>query len=149
VLEAGGWPRDLPLASAEHQQCERFRELLGEFSLLEAGGDRLGAGQALELLQALATRTAFDAATGDVAVTVTASTDDPLIGYDGIWVAGLSSDAWPLPPRADPFVPLAAQQSRRAVLPASCGAAAWRSGPTRSGRPSPISAGPRCCAPAW
>ena len=111
VLEAGGWPGDGPLSSAEQQQCERWRELLGEFSLLEAGGDRLGPAQALELLDALATRTAFDAATGDVAVTVTASTLDPLIGYDGIWVAGLSSESWPLPPRADPFVPLAAQHA--------------------------------------
>lgn len=111
VLAAGGWPGDLPLASPEQQQCQRFTELLGEFSSLEAGGDRLVAGAAVELLDALATRTAFDAATGDVPVTVTASTDDPLVGYDGIWVAGLGSETWPLPPRADPFVPLAAQHA--------------------------------------
>jgi ATP-dependent helicase/nuclease subunit B len=111
VLEAGGWPGEAALASTELQQCDRFRKLLGEFAQIEPGGARLDAAQACELLEALARRTAFDAATGDVPVTITASTGDPLVAYDGIWVAGLTSEAWPAPARADPFVPLAAQHA--------------------------------------
>lgn len=134
LLEAAGWPGTQSLGSEEQQQCERFRDLLGEFSLLGGGSVRFDCGQALELLRALAARTAFDSATGDLPVTLTASTDDPLAGYDGIWVAGLSADSWPMPARPDPFVPLAVQ--RAVSLPAASPAgklaaaleamAAWR-----------------------
>ena len=113
LLEHAGWPGTQPLGSEEQQQCERFRDLLGEFSLLGGGGGRFSCGQALELLRALAARTAFDSSTGDVPVTLTASTDDPLSGYDGIWVAGLSADNWPMPARPDPFVPLAVQRAMK------------------------------------
>lgn len=111
LLEAGGWPGAQPLGSEEQQQCERFRELLGEFSMLGGGEPLLTCGQAVELLRALAMRTAYDSATGDTPVTLTSSTDDPLTAYDGIWVAGLGADTWPEPSRADPFVPLAAQRA--------------------------------------
>ena len=111
LLEHAGWPGTQPLGSDEQQQCERFRDLLGEVSLLGGGSERFSCGQALELLRALAARTAFDSATGDLPVTLTASTDDPLAGYDGIWVAGLSADNWPMPAHPDPFVPLAVQRA--------------------------------------
>ena len=110
-LEAGGWPGQASLGSEELQQCERMRELLGEFSTLGGTGTLLRFNEALELLRALAMRTSFEAATPDVPVTLTASVDDPLVEYDGIWVAGLSAESWPAPPRPDPFVPIAAQRA--------------------------------------
>jgi len=114
-LEATGWPGDGALGSDEQQQCERFRDLLGEMSTLGATGKRWSYTQALELLRAMAARIAFEAATPDVPVTLTESLDDPLVTYDGIWVAGLSADQWPAPARADPFIPIVAQ--REAGLP--------------------------------
>ena len=117
LLENAGWPGTQPLGSEEQQQCERFRDLLGEFSLLGGGGERLSCGQALELLRSLAARTAFDSSTGDLPVTLTAATDDPLAGNDGIWVTGLTAQNWPLPPQPDPFVPLAVQRAMK--LPAA------------------------------
>jgi ATP-dependent helicase/nuclease subunit B len=110
-LEAGGWPGEQALGSEELQQCERLRDLLGELSTLGGSGRLLSFGQALDLLRALARRTSFEAATPDVPVTLTESTDDPLIDYDGIWVAGLSAESWPAPPRADPFAPIGAQRT--------------------------------------
>jgi ATP-dependent helicase/nuclease subunit B len=110
-LEAGGWPGKEALGSDELQQAERLRDLLGEFSTLGGSGALLRFAEALELLRALAARTSFEAATPDVPVTLTESIDDPLITYDGIWVAGLSAESWPSPPRADPFVPIAAQRA--------------------------------------
>ena len=117
LLEIAGWPGTQPLGSEEQQQCARFRDLLSEFSLVGGGGERFSCGQALELLRALAARTAFDSSTGDLPVTLTASTDDPLAGYDGIWVAGLTAQLWPMPPHPDPFVPLAVQRAMK--LPAA------------------------------
>ncbi len=92
-------------------------------------GTLLSFGQALDLLRALARRTSFEAATPDVPVTLTESIDDPLIDYDGIWVAGLSAESWPAPPRADPFAPIGAQ--RTAGYPARQRARAARSAHVR------------------
>ena len=110
MLDAIGWAGTEPLGSEELQQRERFRELLGELDTLGAAGSPLAPEEALELLGALATRTAFEAESADVPVTLTASLDDPLVDYDGIWVAGLGAERWPLPSRPDPFLPIAAQR---------------------------------------
>jgi probable DNA repair protein len=117
ALDAWGWPGRDPLDSAEQQQRDRFRELLGELALLGEGGAPLGHASAVELLRAMATRSAFEPASGDVPVTLTESIADPLVVYDGIWVAGLDADSWPPPPRPDPFLPIAVQ--RAAGLPRS------------------------------
>jgi probable DNA repair protein len=112
ALEAGGWPGPTPLGSEEQQQCERLRALIGELALL--GGDAAGQldhGAAVEMLAAMARRTAFEADSGDVPVTITATLDDPLVGYAGIWVAGLGAEQWPAPPRPDPFIPVAVQRA--------------------------------------
>jgi probable DNA repair protein len=116
ALAAGGWPGAAPLGSEEQQQCERLRALLGELALLGAGGAaQLDHGGAVELLAGMARRTAFEAASGDVPVTLTATPADPLVSYAGIWVAGLGAEQWPAPPRPDPFIPIAVQ--RAAGLP--------------------------------
>ncbi len=111
LLEAGGWPGPAPLASEEQQQRDRFRSLLGELAVLGATGAPLAHGAAADLLDAMAQRTAFEAASGDVPVTVTDAVEDPLARYQGIWVAGLGAEHWPAPPRPDPFVPIAAQRA--------------------------------------
>ncbi len=112
MLEAMGWAGTAPLGSVELQQRERFRELLGELDRLGSGGTQLGPEQAHELLSALATRTAFEAESADVPVTLTASLDDPLVDYDGIWVAGLQAERWPAPPQPEPFLPILLQRER-------------------------------------
>ena len=118
ILEALGWPGTEPLGSPELQQRDRWRELLGELDRLGADGPLLRAREAFELLEGLAERTAFEPESADVPVTLTASLDDPLVTYEGIWVAGLASDTWPAPPRPDPFLPIAAQREL-GYLPAS------------------------------
>ena len=111
LLETGGWPGPAPLGSDEQQQRDRFRELLGELALLGAGGASLGHGAAVDLLGAMAQRTSFEAASGDVPVTLTDVLDEPLVKYAGIWVAGLGAEQWPAPPCPDSFVPIAAQRA--------------------------------------
>ena len=111
LLEAGGWPGPAPLGSDEQQQRDRLRALLGEFALLGASGTQLGHGAAVDLLGAMAQRTSCEAVSGDVPVTLTDDTGDPLVSYQGIWVAGLGAEQWPAPPRPDPFVPIAVQRA--------------------------------------
>ena len=134
VLERWGWPGGQSLDSLEQQQRERFETLLGELAALDSVAGMLSAGSALDLLQGLAARTAFEAASDDAAVTLTASTGDPVVRYDAIWVAGVNAESWPEPAQPDPFIPIAAQRSA-GVLVASAGGqvaraqrslAAWR-----------------------
>lgn len=110
-LESWGWPGAQSLGSAEQQQRERFETLLGEFAALGQTSGALSATRAVDLLRSLATRTHFEPASDDAAVTLSADCGDPLLHYDGIWVAGLSAGQWPPPPQPDPFLPLAVQRA--------------------------------------
>jgi ATP-dependent helicase/nuclease subunit B len=117
ALHAAGWPGARALASVELETRSRFIELLAELPALGVHLGSLPAREAMRLLEALTARTAFAPASRDAAVTVTSALADPILRYDGIWVAGLHADAWPLPPAIDSFIPLAAQ--RRAGIPAA------------------------------
>ena len=117
ALDALGWPGSRPLSSAEYQTRVRFAEVMNELGEL---GSRLGtltAREAFLILQDLARRVTFEPATGDAAITVTDALCDPVVRYDGIWITGMHSDAWPAPVHFDPFIPLAAQ--RAANIPAA------------------------------
>ena len=110
-LESWGWPGAQSLSSAEQQQRERFETLLGEFAALGQTSGALESGRAVDLLRSLVTRTHFEPASDDAAVTLSAACGDPLLHYDGIWVTGLSAGQWPPPPQPDPFLPLAVQRA--------------------------------------
>ena len=64
---------------------------------------------ALELLRALALRFPGGAHDADAPVTVSPHLVDPVVRYDGIWVASLSADVLPRPIAPDPFLPRSAQ----------------------------------------
>lgn len=115
ALMALGFPGRRQLDSSDAQCHARWRELLDEFAsldVLELALDAQGAWQ--ELLN-LARHGAHEPASGESAITLTDKTDDPLIGYDGIWVLGLTEEAFPAPPRPDAFLSTATQ--RRALWP--------------------------------
>ena len=115
ALAALSWPGVLPGESAVQQTRLRWRELLEEFGELAACAGSLGREAALGHLRALASRTAYRPADEDVPVTISPMLADPIVVYDGIWVAGLSADMFPMPVTPDPFLPLTAQ--RTAGLP--------------------------------
>lgn len=109
-----GWPRARVLDSGEQQSHIRFAELLGELGEISAlAPGAVGSREALTLLRAYAMRVPFRPAAEDAAVTITASTGDPIVRYDGIWVAGLHAGHWPPAPQPDPFLPIGAQRDAR------------------------------------
>lgn len=108
-LEQAGWPGST-LASPEQQQRVRFEELLGEMSALSEPAS-LEPHAAIALLRQLAENTAFEPATDDPPVTLTSDLADPIVRYDGIWVAGLTAGTWPESPRADPMIPYGVQRA--------------------------------------
>ena len=73
------------------------------------------------MLRQLAQQTAFEPASDDVPVTVTASLDDPIVSYDGIWVAGLSAEVWPPAAQPDPLLPWRLQRAAGVPRPAPTG----------------------------
>ncbi len=110
-LKRAGGPGKAPWAARSSSSASASVSCSPSSRRSAGSGRQLNFHQALDLLGALAMRTSFEAATPDVPVTLTESIDDPLIEYDGIWVAGLSAESWPAPPRADPFVPIPAQRA--------------------------------------
>jgi probable DNA repair protein len=108
-LHSFGWPGTLSLGSEEQQVRRRFDELLGEYAACGGAAVRRDAATALRLLQTLAHDTAFEPATDDLPVTISARADDPLVRYDGIWVCGCDAARLPAPPAAEAFIPLGVQ----------------------------------------
>ena len=108
-LAALGWPDALPAEGPPPRLRQCWRALLEEFGELAAAVGELRRRPALELLRALAQRTPYRAAEEDVPVLISAVLSDPVVIYDGIWVASLSADVLPQPVTPDPFLPLRAQ----------------------------------------
>lgn len=109
ALAALGFPGALPRESALEQTRLRWRELLEEFGTLAGGVASLERAAAVAALTALAARTAYRPADEDAAVMLSPMLADPVVRYDGIWVASVSADALPQPVAPDAFLPLAAQ----------------------------------------
>lgn len=114
-LVAIGWPGARALSRLERQAQARFEEALADFIAIGGQVGAVGARDALRLLEALLGEMPLQRASGEAAVTLTGALADPVVRYDGIWVAGLHADAWPPPPAVNPFIPLAAQ--RQAGIP--------------------------------
>ena len=108
-------------SSHTQQVLQRLDELLQEIASLPAAFGQFNAAEALTLFTQLLTRTRFEPASGDAAVTLTASFADPILRYDGIWVSGLHAGALPEHARFDPFIP-AALQRQAGILEADAGA---------------------------
>jgi inactivated superfamily I helicase len=106
---AAGLAGSRPLRSDELQTVARVQTLLDEYAALGTGSGRTDAAGAVATLSDLARERSFDPASVAAPVTLTDSHDDPVVHYDGIWVAGLDASQWPPPPRPDAFIPLRLQ----------------------------------------
>jgi ATP-dependent helicase/nuclease subunit B len=120
ALDALFFPGARARDSDEEQTLARFNELLSEFGELGVATRSMTREQALQTFNELAARTRFRPASGDAPVTVTPRLEEPLIRYDGIWVAGLEAGVWPAPAELNPFLSALAQ--RNAGIPAASAA---------------------------
>jgi probable DNA repair protein len=117
TLKALEWPGTRVLDSDDDQTRARFKELLDDFGQLAGVTGTISREDAVRWLTELAARTSFRPASGDALVTVSSQLTDPIVRYDGIWVAGLHADMWPQPVQPDPFLPL--EQQIAAGIPAA------------------------------
>lgn len=109
ALQALGWPGARTRIGAEQQTLVRFHELLDELGQLSAAARTMSLETAVQWLTELASRTPYRPADDDPAVTLSPAYADPVVRYDGIWVAGLHAEGFPQPVAPDPFLPLPMQ----------------------------------------
>ncbi|HEU5136276.1 MAG TPA: PD-(D/E)XK nuclease family protein [Steroidobacteraceae bacterium] len=109
ALRQLGWHGARALRSDEQQTVNRWLALLDEYSALGPWLKASTASEAASTLADLAGERNFDAASVEAPITLTESHDDPVVRYDGIWVAGLDAAQWPSAPRPDVFIPLRLQ----------------------------------------
>ncbi len=113
ALLAGGWPGDRPLGSDEYQAVAAWQELLGELRSCDPISGTLSLAGALDLLNGLARDHVFQPAGHPDAVQVLGLLEAVGQRFDGLWISGLTSAAWPPAPRPDPLIPLVLQRERR------------------------------------
>lgn len=110
-----GFPGERGLDSAEYQTLKKWHEVLARFAGLDRVVTKLGFREALGRLRRMAAATIFQPETPAVPIQVLGVLEAAGTTFDHLWVMGLSDEAWPMQPRANPFVPLALQQ--RAGVP--------------------------------
>ncbi len=149
-------PPERQADSAEQQTWLRFVALLDEFGAVSRVAGSLDSREALHALRDLATRTTWQPATGDALVTIAPDHDDPIVRYDGLWVAGLAADTWPAPPLLDAFIPLpalrdaglAAATTAGRLAAAHASLEAWRASAQSLVLSAPIAAGDTQLSPS-
>ena len=109
ALAAVHWPGERVRDSSEQQTVVRLHELLDEFGQLSSSVRAMSREEAIHWFVELAARTAFRPADDDAVVTISPTLADPVVLYDGIWVAGMHAEAFPQPVQPDPFLSLSAQ----------------------------------------
>lgn|GEM_PF-375628 len=117
ALGAFEWPGARPLSAREELAAARFAEALDDLAAIGSQTGACDARAALQWLNALVRRRTLSFAPDDAPVTLASALDDPIVRYDGIWLAGLHAEAWPPAAGPDPFIPIAAQ--REAGVPAA------------------------------
>ncbi|HET9578608.1 MAG TPA: PD-(D/E)XK nuclease family protein [Usitatibacter sp.] len=111
ALRRAGFPGERTLDSAEYQAWTAWHEALGELSALERVTGSMGYTEACERLARIAGATLFQPQTPDVPIQVMGLLESVGHDFDALWIAGMADDAWPKPPRANAFLPLALQHA--------------------------------------
>jgi ATP-dependent helicase/nuclease subunit B len=111
ALRLAGFPGERALDSTESQALAKWHELLCDLATLERVSGRMDVGAALRHVRNLAGDTIFQAEGSDVPIQIVGVLESAGLEFDHLWVMGLTDDAWPLPARPNPFVPIALQRA--------------------------------------
>ncbi len=111
ALRAAGFPGERPLDSTEHQALERWHALLADFGSIERVCGKLKFADAHARLARMAAQAIFQPESAEVPVQVLGVLESAGLEFDHLWVMGLTDDAWPLPARPNPFLPIRLQRA--------------------------------------
>ncbi len=115
ALRVAGFPGDRGLDSSEMQLLDKWHDLLGDFATLERVTGKMKHAEACARLERMARETLFQAEALEAPVRVLGILESAGLTFDHLWISGLTDEAWPLPARPNPFLPVALQ--RRAGIP--------------------------------
>jgi probable DNA repair protein len=110
TLTRSGWPGERALDSDEYQAVTALRDLIGSLVHLDPALGRVPLGEALTRLKRLAAEQLFQPAAADAPVQVLGLLETAGLGFDHLWVMGMSDAAWPASPRPAPFIPARLQR---------------------------------------
>ena len=117
LLGALEWPGSESLTSLEHQAVGEWQELLSRYAALDAVVGLVSLTVALGALQQLASEIGFQAENEGQPVQIMGIPETAGLGFDYLWIAGMTDEAWPRPAGPNPFLPISLQRS--AGLPRS------------------------------
>ena len=113
LLNAFGWPGERQCQGDEFQTIDAWRELLDQFASLDLVAGNINYRSALSQLQRLAREHTYQVETGEVPVQVMGLLEAAGMQFDQLWVMGLHEEIWPLPARANPFLPIKLQRQEK------------------------------------
>jgi len=119
LLDLFGFPGERALDSSEYQTLKKFHETVASFAALDRVAGRMRFADACERLQRIAADTLFQPEAPDVPIQVLGILEGAGMEFDHLWVMGLTDEAWPIPARPNPLIPIALQ--RAAGVPESSG----------------------------
>ncbi len=110
LLEAAGFPGERALDSDEYQARAKLHEMLGELAKLERVVPAMDRADALAHLERLCAEMLFQPESPEAPVQVLGILESAGLEFDGLWVSGLTDEAWPLHARPNPFIAVALQK---------------------------------------
>lgn len=107
-----GWPGgQRGLDSREYQAAERFRGVLADFGRYDRIVPRLSLADAIALLHMSTASATFQQQALDAPVQILGVIEAAGHRFDRMWIAGMTADAWPAPPRPLSFIPIWLQRA--------------------------------------
>ena len=106
-LKSAGWPGERSLSSDEYQICQRWLELMEEFSTFHLLNTEMRLKEAIESLHKLANRTVYQPRTPTAPVQISGILEAAGQPYTYLWITGMDDTQWPFPPRPNPLIPIA------------------------------------------
>jgi ATP-dependent helicase/nuclease subunit B len=111
LLARLGWPGSAPLASADFQTVEAWRDLLSDFAKLGTVLPRMRYGDALVRLRRIASARTFQPESEPAPIQILGLLETPGMKFEHLWIAGLDGENWPGPPTPAAFLPPALQRA--------------------------------------
>jgi probable DNA repair protein len=111
ALSLLGFLGERGLDSAEYQALKKWHEVVARLAGLDRVVGRMGFEEALARLRRMAGATLFQPETPEVPIQVLGVLEAAGMTFEHLWVMGLSDEAWPMPSRPNPFVPLRLQRA--------------------------------------
>ena len=109
-LRLAGWPGDGDLSSADFQLRQAWLDAMESLTALERVQARMGRGEYLGNLGALAREVLFQPeADNDAPVQVLGPLEALGLSFDGVWLLGMQYEQWPPQARPNPYLPVRLQ----------------------------------------